>query len=126
MQDKAGIKDALEQRFNWHTFTSEPLMDRKAFDTACQWYDEWLANETRNQLSRVCYSNSSQRSRNDVSISPIAEGVELSVDASLQHRTHSTSMIHPILPRQLLCCQQLSRAMRVFVAWKDSAQENVF
>jgi len=124
MQDKASIKDALEQRFDWRTFTSEPLQDRKTFDYGCQRYDEWIANESRNQLNRVVGnggSNTKQHhSRNDLSrILPIAE------DAASQNTVHSSSSSTTVpqsrLPRQLSSCQQLSRAMRVFVAWKESA-----
>ena len=112
MQDKANIGGALEERFSWRTFTSAPLQDRKAFDSACQRYDEWLANETRSQLSRIDHGYPT--------VSPIAEEAEFSADAASQNMAHSTSThLHP--PRQLLSCQQLSRAMRVFVTWKESA-----
>jgi len=128
MQDKASIKDALEQRFNWRTFTSEPLQDRKTFDYGCQRYDEWLANESRNQISRVV--GNGPHSRSLCRILPIAEGVEVSSgDTASQNTVHSsssstmtTTTTHQSrLPRQLSSCQQLSRAMRVFVAWKESA-----
>jgi hypothetical protein len=108
MQDKTSIKDSLEQRFSWRTFSSEPLPDRKAFDAACQRYDEWLASETQKQLG---YGSSS-----NISGLPVAEGEELAADASLWNTAHSTR-----LPRQLSSCEQLSRAMRVFLAWKAPA-----
>ena len=113
MQDKAGFKAALQRRFDWHTFTSDPLQDRKAFDSSCQRYDEWLANETRTHRSRVNHGK-----HVSTSMLPIAEGVETSGDPASRDAADASRCP---LPRQLLSCEQLGRAMRVFVAWKASA-----
>ena len=137
MQDKACVGPVLEERFNWHTCQSEPLQDRKAFDEACQKYDEWLADEKQDQKnypSPQCHrmkalaplptstgedpdflvpssKNASQRSRGG-----------LISATSLQSKFQGDLNGHSSrIPTRPLACQQLSRAMRVFVAWKASS-----
>ena len=96
MQYEASIKDALEQHFNWQTFSSDLLQDRKAFDSACQQYDEWAAVDTETkQLGR------------SISHEPIFLNAKESTINSV--------------PCQLSSCQRLSREVQVFVAWKASA-----
>ncbi|KAJ3502866.1 hypothetical protein NLJ89_g8695 [Agrocybe chaxingu] len=65
MQDKASVGNALRERFNWQTFPSPILQDRKAFDLACEKYDNWAEQNKIHQpsvqvvhRSRNSFSNS--------------------------------------------------------------------
>lgn len=159
MNDKASVGHALEERFNWHVFTSPVLQDRKAFDNACEKYDKHIAKQKREQSSTNPYRQSdSHRSRNSMSTpglvqsisellapndlniiarstsSPqpssgdlhledtssiataIASGARQDINSSHTHLVStSVSQISEAGPTQML-----SRALRVFVAWKAS------
>ena len=137
MQGKACVGHVLEERFGWHTHQSEPHQDRKAFSEACLKYDEWLAGERKNHLSpqshRVKASQalaplSSSTGEDPDSLVPSSKNPSqksretltstiLGTDLNLGHSSFATTRI----PTQPLPRQQLSRAMRVFVAWKASS-----
>ena len=137
MQGKACVGHVLEERFGWRTHQSEPHQDRKAFSEACLKYDEWLAGERKNHLSpqshRVKASQtlaplSSSTGEDPDSLVPSSKNPSQKsretltstipgTDLNLGHSSFATTRI----PTQPLPRQQLSRAMRVFVAWKASS-----
>jgi hypothetical protein len=117
MQDRARVGHALEERFHWPAYQTEPPQDRKIFDDACQSYDEWFASETKRQVQL----GSGHHSK----FSPIAEGpVGTIAEASSENQTDPSfghlSPRRKRLPTLPVTSQRLSRAMRVFVAWKAS------
>src|SRR5436190_15092144 len=57
MQDKTGINQVLEERFNWHDFASPVLQDRKIFDNTCEKYDNWVAEQREKAATSTTPSN---------------------------------------------------------------------
>lgn len=159
--------NALRERFDWHVFTSPLLQDRKAFDNACEKYDDWVASQkTRFPANPYRHSNT-HRSRNsmptpglvppptaDSSVSRVHNQISRSTSSpqsstshhlddtssvtitetpsmtKSHHRHDSGSTVHFAAPlsspstasqmSHAMPTQMLSRAMRVFVAWKAS------
>jgi len=156
MQDKASVGNALQERFDWHVFTSPILQDRKAFDNACEKFDDWVAAQNAKLPSSPHRRHSNaHRSRHststsDSSVSHDPSQIFRSASSPQSHpstshhhddrssititeapsvtKTHhhhdSGSMVHFAAPSspsnatQSMPTQMLSRAMRVFVAWK--------
>ncbi|KIM40851.1 hypothetical protein M413DRAFT_154519 [Hebeloma cylindrosporum] len=164
MQDKASVGNALRERFDWHVFSSPILQDRKAFDNACEKYDDWVAAQKAKLPSSPYRHSNTHHPRNSMS----APGLVLpTLEPSIAHdpnqisrstsspqpstsyhlddtssptmtevpsltRSHhhhdSGSTVHfaaalssPSTASQMshsMPTQKLSRAMRVFVAWK--------
>jgi len=163
MQDKASVGNALQERFNWHVFTSPVLQDRKAFDNACEKYEDWAAAQNAKLPSSPHrHHSNAHRSRHSMP----APGLVPTSDSSASHdtshilraasspqshpstsyhhddtssiaiseaptltKTHhshdSGSTVHfaaapssPSHATHSMPTQMLSRAMRVFVAWK--------
>ncbi|KAF9524283.1 hypothetical protein CPB83DRAFT_618717 [Crepidotus variabilis] len=133
MQDKACVGYALEQRFDWRTFELEPLQDRKAFDEANRKYDQWLASHRKPHVpAPTTHRSRVSLSHPNAGLPPVDESTRPSVDdsASLATATtlvqsirppHEISIPPPTLPRSLYPhpSSQLSRAIRIFVAWKS-------
>lgn len=157
MNDKAAVGNALEERFNWHVFTSPILQDRKAFDSACEKYDKHIAIQ---KLSTNPYRQSnSHQSRNSMSTPglvqpapdflipndhniisrstsspqpstgdrPFNDSSSITTATGTRHDTNSshTQLVSPSVSQLSTHShggptQMLSRAMRVFVAWKAS------
>ncbi|KAF8177014.1 hypothetical protein BJ912DRAFT_1063707 [Pholiota molesta] len=148
MLDKACMGHALAGRFNWHTFENALLVDRKAYNKACSDYDEWLEQEhklkpavdtSRYSQHRSPNSTESISSTSDPEASTLAPtpSIRMSVDdgssvvtlaapsggrilpetASNLGVVESASMVSNA-PSQVLPQHMLSRALRVFVAWK--------
>ncbi|KAF8158083.1 hypothetical protein B0H34DRAFT_440662 [Crassisporium funariophilum] len=61
MQDQASVGHALKERFNWHTFPSEILKDRKLFNQACRKYDKWVLEQQRLKSSYHPYPQSASK-----------------------------------------------------------------
>ena len=165
MQDKASVGNALRERFDWHVFTSPILQDRKAFENACEKYDDWVAAQKAKSPTNPYRHSNTHRSRSSMSTpgfviptpdssvshdhnqisrstsSPQASSTSHHLDdaSSLtvteappltksHHHHDSGSTVHfaaalpsPSTASQMshaMPTQMLSRAMRVFVAWK--------
>jgi len=172
MQDKASVGNALRERFDWHVFTSPILQDRKAFENACEKYDDWVALQKAKLPTNPYHHSNAHRSRNSMSTpglvlptpdssvshdhnqisrstsspqysstshhfddtSPVTATEAPPLTKSHHHHYHhhhhhdSGSTVHfaAALPSpstashmsHAMPTQKLSRAMRVFVAWK--------
>ncbi|PPR04105.1 hypothetical protein CVT24_010678 [Panaeolus cyanescens] len=132
MQDKIGINHIIEDRFNWHVFTSPELQDRKVFDTTCEKYDNWVAEQRAKEASAAAHAQSrsstgTHRPMGSISTTgtvPTPDTITrksstghnyVMDDASIKpKRTSTASTLYPT-PNP---AQMMSRAMRVFVAWK--------
>lgn len=156
--------NALRERFDWHVFTSPILQDRKAFENACEKYDDWVAAQKAKLPSNPYRYSNTHRSRNSMStpglVPPTPDSsvshdhnqisrstsspqpstsyhlddtpsVTMTEAPSLtksHHHHDSGSTVHfaaalasPSTASQMshaMPTQMLSRAMRVFVAWK--------
>ena len=156
--------NALRERFDWHVFTSPILQDRKAFENACEKYDDWVAAQKAKSPTNPYRHSNTHRSRSSMSTpgfviptpdssvshdhnqisrstsSPQASTSHHLDDASSltvteappltksHHHHDSGSTVHfaaalpsPSTASQMshaMPTQMLSRAMRVFVAWK--------
>ncbi|KAF8965139.1 hypothetical protein BDZ97DRAFT_1904235 [Flammula alnicola] len=169
MQDKASVGHALQERFDWHVFTSPVLQDRKAFDVACEKYDQWTEEQKQKAPLDPYRQSNGHRSRNSVSTPGLvlpATDSSVSHDHNLIARSTSSPQPSTLVPSertvddsssfattlalsslnrhqmdtssnvhagglsspstmshtsiQTMPPQMLSRAMRVFVAWKAS------
>lgn len=145
MQDQISLGHALKERFSWSVLSSSPSINRKAFDAACEKYDQWVAQQ-RQQTSSHSFrhvhdhhssnllSNSDKVSdtpntissregmaRNQSISSHTGEGESLKPtplphDATVHFASHSpTASGQSTVPSPT---QRLSRSVRVFVAWK--------
>lgn len=163
MRDHIALGTQLETRFMWKVFSSSPTQDRKAFDAACEKWEQWEEEQAQRSPSHPYrFSTSRHRPSNSVSTSgTLPLGTEITASHDGHHetesrhpkvlrRTHSNLEVHgmtsvsnghshqqyphqhqqarnpatfspsrssrstlvPSAPRRL------SRAMRVFVAWK--------
>lgn len=111
MQDRARVGHALEERFGWSAYQTEPPQDRKIFDAACQRYDEWFASEMKSSAFGHHRSKTLPTAEGLVGTPKTEASSENRLDPSFDHVPYRTTPV---------ASQQLSRAMRVFVAWKAS------
>jgi len=151
MQDKACIGNALKERFDWHIFGSPVLQDRKAFNLACEKYDKWFADyKTHSSLPKPAHHSKQSPSQPGViqsgsrDIHPITRSSSSSYASTFKaekemddsssvattlapsHRqtdpsVSPTTVSSPTTPQALPPTRQLSRALRVFVAWKATS-----
>lgn len=125
MQDRTGINQVIEDRFNWHVFSSPELQDRKIFDTTCEKYDNWVAE----QRAKSATATPTAQSRMFVGThkatgSTTTAGTTPATPDTITYGTEEGSfkpkptLSTPSLYTTPNPSQMLSRAMRVFVAWK--------
>jgi len=66
MQDQISLGHALKERFSWSVLSSSPSINRKAFDAACEKYDQWVAQQ-RQQTSSHSFRHDNHLSSNTLS-----------------------------------------------------------
>jgi len=117
MRDKCSLGNALEDRFLWSIIASAPSAERKIFETACEQWDKWeyerldapSPQPNRHRLARPATAdNSSLISQPSLKSRNCAPDI-----MKLKKRLSVSSGFTPPSPTR-----QLSRATRVFVAWK--------
>jgi hypothetical protein len=106
-----GLEHAIEERFMWCGFSKSPSAERKVFDFACDKWAQWEAEQQREQRPRPPKRHTSPDHATPITAEPM-----------LQRRS-STSAITPRLDADSHSgnptpARRLSRAVRVFVAWK--------
>ncbi|KAF5360373.1 hypothetical protein D9756_004915 [Leucocoprinus leucothites] len=139
MQDQASVDYALQEQVNWRVFASPRDHRRKAFDDACKKWDKWVAREERRarRLSRHSHrigknnptpSQESHRKRSNGNVSAPADNADIivngqSTDFGVKRvsakQDSSTPSTVPFSSSSLPPHKRLSRALRVFVAWKS-------
>jgi len=146
MQDQASIGTALAERFNWHVFSSPDLQDRKAFDAACEKYEQWVISENKLRVEAAgqhgmhgslsmpgsgsvtsglgvpvdsprSYGRTSMDGASSFGL-PSASASTTSIAGSLVGAVEPSVAATPLPVIPLVPPQRISRAVRVFVAWK--------
>ncbi|KAG6814225.1 hypothetical protein H0H92_015340 [Tricholoma furcatifolium] len=123
MRDKCGLADALGDRLGWRIKDMTLSQERDAFQTACEKWDKWeeeqLASTPSPQRSKHLYPRSPQPRASTSTLSTsgaidngLHSGRSRSQDRKIKDAVSSSSALLPPTRR-------LSRAMRVFVAWKS-------
>ncbi len=146
MQDQASLDYAIQEQVSWHVFSSPRDLRRKAFDDSCKKWDKWVVKQQRraryvarqrhlkNGENGIAHPTSpeslQQHSSRDLLSAPTSEILngnganhlsdELNDGRPLPNHelSHHTSTI-PFSPSSLPPHKRISRAIRVFVAWKD-------
>lgn len=126
MRDKFSLGSALQDRFSWSVTPSPPTAERKIFDTACEKWDKWERAQLLASLQPGRTSTRSHESKHHPILNnSLASPAILHFSENNDHnpnkigqdkkkRRASTSSSSALLPPT----RRLSRAMRVFVAWK--------
>lgn len=137
MREQAILGGVLEDRFGWTSLPSNPL-EQDIFDKACEKWEEYLIacreqEQLEQETRRLHYPDAKYRKHRNSSSSNITElpthsstshalsesGRPLSTrptaSASSTNQPHSLPAGQRRSPEKL----KLSRAMRVFVAWKE-------
>lgn len=160
MRDQIALGSALEDRFFWSVFPSMPTQERKAFDAACEKWEQWEEEQNhRSPLHPYRFLPNKHRTTTSVSTAgtlPLASENHSSTQNGLSgaengrsafRRSHSNleeygmpatpndqyvrydhihknaSQLSPTSTSSRSTAipptRRLSRAMRVFVAWKS-------
>lgn len=137
MRDHFALGSALEDRFAWSVMSSSPSPDRKIFENACEKWDKWeyeqhhtasshpyrSPNQHHLSKSHTTVNSSHAGNVNMANHSGNRAGHDYAGTAILPHarsqqdsrsKRASISSGSAMLPPT----HRLSRAMRVFVAWK--------
>lgn len=142
MQDQASVDYALQEQVNWRVFPSPRDLRRKAFDEACKKWDKWVAKQerrARHLTSHHHHMKNGESTNGDTTIpeyrrhsngNPLSPGLANGTidnhgpseansgkQSSAKRDTSQPSPI-PFSPSSLPPHKRLSRAIRVFVAWK--------
>jgi hypothetical protein len=140
MRDHFSLGSALEDRFAWSVMSSSPSPDRKIFENACEKWDKWEHEQRHTIASHPYRSPNRHRSHATVNSSSRGYSANINVAEDSEHSGNRASQDYagtPIFshsrPQQdsrskrasissvsamLPPTRRLSRAMRVFVAWK--------
>ena len=89
MLDKASVGHALQQQFSWHTFEGVLLADRKAYDQACEKYDEWEEKQHQLKLEAAAAAEYQARSMSSPGLALMSADVAAG-DASQIARSQSS------------------------------------
>jgi hypothetical protein len=101
MRDKISHSHALEDRFSWSVVPMPTPSERKNFEMACEKWDKWEMEHAAAQEE-----HSSRRA------SQYSPSVQTTSSEGSGHGQKEKK------PRYVPAARRLSRALRVFVAWK--------
>ncbi|KAF8231777.1 hypothetical protein L208DRAFT_1398447 [Tricholoma matsutake] len=113
MRDTYSLGSALEDRFLWSIMASAPSAERKIFETACEKWDKWEYEHFNAPSSRPSRPNRRRPTTADTSRSAPQETKNYNRENDIMKRLSVSSG-----SAQLPQAHRLSRATRVFVAWK--------
>ncbi|KAJ3881759.1 hypothetical protein F5051DRAFT_321253 [Lentinula edodes] len=133
MQDCMALPAVLHERFGWTTFPASPSAERGTFETECEKYQQWEAEQhQRNNFKFL--SGEVPRQRADKPISPPSDSTfnsSATVDglpaspvngrssvSSVLANTQQGSRGLPPIASSVAPSRRLSRSLRIFVAWK--------
>ncbi|KAJ3893793.1 hypothetical protein GG344DRAFT_42596, partial [Lentinula edodes] len=133
MQDCMALPAILHERFGWTTFPASPSAERGTFETECEKYQQWEAEQhQRNNFKFL--SGEVPRQRADKPISPPSDSTfnpSATVDglpaspvngrssvSSVLAKTQQGSRGLPPIASSVAPSRRLSRSLRIFVAWK--------
>ncbi|GLB38376.1 hypothetical protein LshimejAT787_0502410 [Lyophyllum shimeji] len=130
MRDKCALGPALEERFSWSVVESQASSERKIFETACEKWDKWeleqlAAAATPSEIS-PSHTGNHRHPLSGAHATPHPSPATLHftethdqghgrhIAQTNKKRRLSTSSGSTLLPPT----RRMSRAVRVFVAWK--------
>lgn len=145
MQDQASVDYALQEHVNWHVFASPRDLRRKTFDEACKKWDKWVAKQEKRarylahhhrkngdghgtNTSRPTLHEPQPKHSNGDLLSTPTPGTQNGTTSSTSDlngkRSSSKEDLSPptpipFSPSSLPPHKRLSRAIRVYVAWKS-------
>ncbi|RDB17885.1 hypothetical protein Hypma_000730 [Hypsizygus marmoreus] len=125
MQDKYSLGACLRDRFSWSVMDSVPTQERKNFETACDKWDKWELEQLAASSTHPYHTSSILSKPDPATTTSHSSSLHFSDNNDRSHgppigndkkrRRASTSSSSTLLPPT----RRLSRAMRVFVAWKS-------
>ncbi|KAF9468493.1 hypothetical protein BDZ94DRAFT_1245494 [Collybia nuda] len=137
MRDHFALDSALRDRFGWSAMSSSPPPDRKIFENACEKWDKWEQEQRRNSHPYRSQIRSSKSHATAKTLQGRSEHTQLPDDQersgtrgsqdnasiSISSRDRPQNLRNKIISvssrsTTLPPTHRLSRAMRVFVAWK--------
>ncbi|KAJ3918521.1 hypothetical protein F5877DRAFT_42441, partial [Lentinula edodes] len=133
MQDCMALPAVLQERFGWTTFPASPSAERGTFETECEKYQQWEAEQhQRNNFKFLSGEVPRQRadklvvSPSDSTFNPSATVDGLSASpmngrssvSSILAKTQQGSRGLPPIVSSVAPSRRLSRSLRIFVAWK--------
>ncbi|KAH7878089.1 uncharacterized protein C8R40DRAFT_1168134 [Lentinula edodes] len=133
MQDCMALPAVLQERFGWTTFPASPSAERGTFETECEKYQQWEAEQhQRNNFKFL--SGEVPRQRADQPILPPSNSIfnsSATADSlpaspmngrsnvsSVLAKTQQGSRSLPPIASSVAPSRRLSRSLRIFVAWK--------
>ncbi|KAJ4491492.1 hypothetical protein C8J55DRAFT_504342 [Lentinula edodes] len=133
MQDCMALPAVLHERFGWTTFPASPSAERGTFETECEKYQQWEAEQQQRNNFKFL-SGEVSRQRADKPISPPSDSIlnsSATVDglpaspengrssvSSVLAKTQQGSRGLPPIVSSVAPSRRLSRSLRIFVAWK--------
>lgn len=101
MQDQISLGHALKERFSWSVLSSSPSINRKAFDAACEKYEQWVAQQRQHTSSHPFrhvhdHHSSNPLSNSDkVSDTPNTVSSREGTSINVAHNQSQTISSHP-------------------------------
>ncbi|KAF8073742.1 hypothetical protein FPV67DRAFT_763246 [Lyophyllum atratum] len=127
MRDKCSLESALQDRFSWSVMESSPTSEHKIYETACEKWDKWELEQRADAMTAAASSHSHSvyhGSGTHATPQPSPATLHFADSNDHGHGKHITqekrksrasiSNSSTLLPPT----RRMSRAMRVFVAWK--------
>ncbi|KAG6849932.1 hypothetical protein H0H93_003461 [Arthromyces matolae] len=119
MRDQCNLKNALGERFSWLAQEFSASQDRETFEKACEKWDRWQEEQLATTPQTRSHTNHSPRAPSG----PYLTSYHLSSDSNavlgepnLRKRSSVSTTRSSVTS---IPSRRLSRAMRVFVAWKS-------
>ncbi|KAJ3810015.1 hypothetical protein F5876DRAFT_42681, partial [Lentinula aff. lateritia] len=133
MQNCMALPGVLQERFGWTTFPASPSAERGTFETECEKYQQWEAEQhqrnnfkflsgevPRQRVDKpvVSPSDSTFNSSATVDGLPASHMNGRSSVSSVLAKTPQGSRGLPPIASSVAPSRRLSRSLRIFVAWK--------
>jgi len=124
MQDQASVDLTLQEQSNWHVFASPRDFRRQAFDDACKKWDQWFKKHESRARYLARHPSRALRNHEATASTDLDSPSIVTTDGNIvspngEHPTNQDFLdIVPLGPSSLPPFKRLSRALRVFCAWK--------
>jgi len=132
MQDQTSVDLTLQEQSDWHVFVSPRDFRRQAFDDACKKWDKWVRKQESRARYLARYPSRTLRNQ-EATLPEHCNGIpsaDLDSPSIVTTNGHSVSLngkcptkqdfldMVPLGSSSLPPFKRLSRALRVFCAWK--------